>query len=118
MKLKGAELVDLTEDGEKAVAAFKEKDKGYYDMILMDIQMPVMDGYEAAHAIRSLANEGREDAKTIPIIAMSANAFRDDIEKTSESGMDAHLPKPIDIKLFESTVRALKIREHESYERK
>ncbi len=113
LKLKGAELVDLTEDGEKAVAAFKEKDKGYYDMILMDIQMPVMDGYEAAHAIRSLANEGREDAKTIPIIAMSANAFRDDIEKTSESGMDAHLPKPIDINLFESTVRALKGREHE-----
>ena len=112
LKLKGAK-VDVAEDGEKVVAAFKEKPKGYYDMILMDIQMPNMDGYEAARAIRAMADEGREDVKTIPIIAMSANAFRDDIEKTGLSGMDAHLAKPIDRKLFESTVRALKLREHE-----
>ncbi|WP_049945214.1 hybrid sensor histidine kinase/response regulator [Butyrivibrio sp. AC2005] len=113
LKLKGAELVEVAEDGEKAIAEFKEKPKGYYDMILMDIQMPKMNGYEAARTIRKLAEDGREDAKNIPIIAMSANAFRDDIEKTSESGMDAHLPKPIDIKLFESTVRALKSRGQE-----
>ncbi|WP_408069679.1 hybrid sensor histidine kinase/response regulator [Butyrivibrio sp. JL13D10] len=118
LKLRGAGLVDVAEDGEKAVLEFSGKPPGYYDMILMDIQMPNMNGYEAAGAIRALASKGRQDAGDIPIIAMSANAFKDDIEKTSESGMNAHLPKPIDIKLFESTVRALKSREQESYERK
>ncbi|WP_026524558.1 ATP-binding protein [Butyrivibrio sp. MB2005] len=111
IKLKGAEC-DVVTDGEKALEAFKNSKPGYYDMILMDIQMPNMDGYEAASAIRNLIIEGREDAATIPILAMSANAFRDDIEKTSASGMDAHIPKPIDIKLFENTVKALKLRGH------
>ena len=113
LKMRGAELVDVAEDGKKAVEMFKDKGAGYYDMILMDIQMPNMDGYEAAATIRALKDSGREDAGKIPIIAMSANAFRDDIEKTSESGMDAHIPKPIDIKLFENTVRAFKVRGHE-----
>ena len=113
LKMRGASLVEVAEDGEKALELFKEKGPGYYDMILMDIQMPNMNGYEAASSIRALKNSGREDAGRIPIIAMSANAFRDDIEKTSESGMDAHIPKPIDIKLFESTVRAFKVRGHE-----
>ena len=112
LKLKGVDCIDVAEDGEKVVEMFKEKPAGYYDMILMDIQMPNVDGYEAAITIRAMANEGRKDAGSIPIIAMSANAFRDDIEKTSEAGMDAHLPKPIDIRLFESTVKALKVREH------
>ncbi|WP_026495506.1 hybrid sensor histidine kinase/response regulator [Butyrivibrio sp. WCD3002] len=111
IKLKGAEC-DVACDGEKALEAFKNSKPGYYDMILMDIQMPNMDGYEAASAIRNLVIEGREDAATIPILAMSANAFREDIEKTSASGMDAHIPKPIDIKLFENTVKALKLRGH------
>jgi CheY-like chemotaxis protein len=110
--LKKASLVDVAQDGKKAVEAFLKKPKGYYDMILMDIQMPNMDGYEAARTIRSLEAQGREDAKSIPIVAMSANAFRDDIDNTSKAGMDAHIPKPIDIKLFESTVRALKARRH------
>ena len=113
LKMRGAAFVEVAEDGEKALNLFKEKEPGYYDMILMDIQMPNMDGYEAARSIRALKDSGREDAGKIPIIAMSANAFRDDIEKTSESGMDAHIPKPIDIKLFESTVRAFKVRGHE-----
>ena len=113
LKMRGAALVDVAEDGEKALEIFREKEPGYYDMILMDIQMPNMNGYEAATAIRALKDSGREDAGKIPIIAMSANAFRDDIEKTSESGMDAHIPKPIDIKLFENTVRAFKVRGHE-----
>ncbi|WP_044916476.1 hybrid sensor histidine kinase/response regulator [Butyrivibrio sp. WCE2006] len=114
LKLNEAELIDVAEDGEKVVSAFEEKEPGYYDMILMDIQMPNMNGYEAAKAIRNLADEGRKDAKTIPIIAMSANAFREDIEEASESGMDAHIAKPIDIKLFENTVKAFKCRGHET----
>ena len=85
-------------DGEKALEAFKNSKPGYYDMILMDIQMPNMDGYETAAAIRALADKGRADAGKIPIIAMSANAFKDDIEKASGSGMDAHIAKPIDMK--------------------
>ncbi|WP_051656831.1 hybrid sensor histidine kinase/response regulator [Butyrivibrio sp. AE3004] len=114
LKMKGAGLIDIAEDGEKAVQMFKDKGVWYYDMILMDIQMPNMNGYEAAQEIRKLSAKGREDAGTIPIIAMSANAFKEDIEQTSESGMDAHIPKPIDIKLFENTVRAFKGRGHES----
>ncbi|SEM46212.1 MULTISPECIES: hybrid sensor histidine kinase/response regulator [unclassified Butyrivibrio] len=114
LKMQGAALVDVAEDGEKAVEAFKEKGEGYYDMVLMDIQMPNMDGYQASMTIRAMKDEGRKDAGKIPIIAMSANAFKDDIEKTSESGMDAHIPKPIDLKLFENTVKALKVRGHES----
>ena len=116
LKMRGAALVDVAEDGEKVVEVFREKGPGYYDMILMDIQMPNMDGYEAARSIRAMRDSGREDAGKIPIIAMSANAFKDDIEKTSESGMDAHIPKPIDIKLFESTVRAFKVRGHKGNE--
>ncbi len=112
LKMKGAECCDVAEDGAKAVEYFNESYSGYYDMILMDIQMPNMDGYSAAKAIRNLAFTGRADASSIPILAMSANAFKDDIEKTSESGMDAHIAKPIDINLFESTVMALKNKGH------
>jgi signal transduction histidine kinase/AmiR/NasT family two-component response regulator len=112
LKMKGAELCDVAEDGVQVLEYFNETRSGYYDMILMDIQMPNMDGYSAAKAIRNLAFTGHTDAATIPILAMSANAFKDDIEKTSESGMDAHIAKPIDINLFESTVMALKDRGH------
>jgi CheY-like chemotaxis protein len=73
-------------------------------MILMDLQMPVMDGYAAAAAIRNL---DREDAKTIPIIAMTANTFEEDLNRTFEAGMDAHITKPIDIRAIQSQMRRM-----------
>ena len=66
---------------------------GYYDLVLMDIQMPVMDGYQAARAIRSF---GDEKKAAVPILAMTANAFKEDREKAAEAGMDGHIAKPLD----------------------
>jgi CheY-like chemotaxis protein len=86
--------IDEAADGALALAAFSEKPEGYYDLIFMDIQMPNMDGYETALHIRAL---NREDAKTIPIIAMTANAYREDVEHALKSGMNSHLAKPIEI---------------------
>lgn len=86
--------VDIARDGLEAVEKMKECQEDYYKIIFMDIQMPNMNGYEATTAIRNL---DRNDVKTIPIIAMSANAFADDIRKGKQAGMDAHLAKPIDI---------------------
>lgn len=86
---------ERAENGLQGVQAFFEKEPGYYDAILMDIRMPVMDGLEAAKEIRKLP---REDARTIPIIAMTANAFDEDMKKSIESGMNGHLAKPIDFK--------------------
>lgn len=91
----GLEL-DRAEDGQICVDKFKQSPVGYYDAILMDIRMPNMTGYEAARAIRAM--EERED-HNIPIIAMTADAFSDDIQKSLASGMNAHVAKPIDIKL-------------------
>ena len=73
----------------------KESPKGSYDLVLMDIKMPVMDGLEAARAIRRLR---RKDAGTLPIVAMSANAFAEDVNKSKAAGMNEHLAKPIDLK--------------------
>ena len=81
-------------DGQQAVDLFQQSEAGYYDAILMDIRMPVMDGLEATKSIRIL---GKEDSRTIPIIAMTANAFDEDMKKSIESGMNGHLSKPIDI---------------------
>ena len=93
-------LVECAFDGQMAVDTLKEKPEHYYDLVFMDIQMPNMNGYEATRAIR--ASE-REDLKTIPIIAMSADAFSDDVYKSKESGMNDHVSKPIDIpKLMET----------------
>ncbi len=86
--------VTTARNGKFAVEAFKSTDAGTFDVILMDIMMPVMDGIEATKAIRAL---DRSDAKTIPIIAMTANAYDEDIKKTHEAGMNAHLSKPIDV---------------------
>ena len=72
---------------------FEASNPGYYDIILMDIRMPIMDGLEATRAIRVLA---RSDARRIPIVAMSANAFDEDMKKSIESGMNGHMAKPID----------------------
>ena len=86
--------VDAVENGRQALEAFAASKEGEYDAILMDIQMPVMNGYDAAAAIRAL---DREDAGTIPIIALTANAFTADVAKARELGMNDHVAKPIDI---------------------
>ena len=89
---KGIE-VDHAENGRIALEKFSESDEGYYSAVLMDIRMPEMDGLEAAEAIRALS---REDAKTVPIIALTANAFDEDVQRSLQAGMNAHLSKPVD----------------------
>ena len=81
-------------NGAEAVAAYEQAPDGTFDVILMDILMPVMDGLEAVRAIRAL---DRKEAKTIPIIALTANAFAEDIRKSKEAGMNAHISKPIQL---------------------
>jgi CheY-like chemotaxis protein len=85
--------VDCFENGKAGLDAFAASPLGYYDGILMDVHMPVMDGYEATRRIRSL---NRKDAKSVPIIAMTADAFAEDIEKAIQAGMNGHIAKPID----------------------
>ena len=87
-------LIDSAENGEQAVEKFRASESGYYDAVLMDIQMPVMNGYEATGEIRL---SKREDAKTIPVIALTANAFVADISKARNVGMNDHIAKPVDI---------------------
>ena len=94
-------LVESVADGSDAVEAVKNHPAGYYDLVLMDIQMPVMNGYEATRAIRAL---GREDTNVLPIIALSANAREQDKRMSIESGMDSHVAKPFDIAHLISTV--------------
>lgn len=86
--------VESVENGNEAVERYKEMPDDYYDLILMDIQMPIMNGYEATEAIREL---DKSTAKTIPIVAMTANAFVDDIQRSKQAGMNEHLSKPLDI---------------------
>ena len=87
--------VESAEDGVQAVEMFKESAEGYYDLILMDVQMPHMDGYEATRCIRAL---GHSDAQKVPIFAMTANAFAEDVQKSREAGMNAHISKPLNIR--------------------
>lgn len=87
--------VESAEDGVQAVEMFKESAEGYYDLILMDVQMPHMDGYEATRCIRAL---GRSDAQKVPIFAMTANAFAEDVQKSREAGMNAHISKSLNIR--------------------
>ena len=96
LELAGARF-EVCCDGKQAVSNFSDKPEGYYDAILMDIQMPVMNGYEATRAIRQLP---RPDARQIPIVAMTANAFAEDVEASMTAGMTAHVAKPIDIDLL------------------
>ncbi|MEG0875769.1 MAG: response regulator [Oscillospiraceae bacterium] len=104
-KLLGAKKmqVEVAENGLQAIEIFAQKDAGYFDVILMDIRMPVMDGLTAAKSIRQMR---KADAKTIPIIAMTANAFEEDIEKTKTAGMNAHLTKPIEPELLYQTMQS------------
>lgn len=93
--------VEAAENGQIAVDMVQEKPEDYYDLIFMDMQMPVMDGCEAVKKIREL---NRKDVKRMPIIAMTANAFSDDVEKTKAAGMDEHLSKPIDMEVLSQTL--------------
>ena len=104
MAMEGASVIRCT-NGLEAVEKFKSSKEGDFDMILMDIQMPVMNGYEAAILIRGLKTEW---ASKIPIIAMTANAYADDIQKSYDSGMNAHISKPIDIRIVEKTIMEFK----------
>ncbi len=101
LKIEGADCV-VVENGKLAVERFMNAAEGEFDAILMDVQMPVMNGYDATRAIRALA---REDAKTIPIIAMTANAFLEDEKEALEAGMSVHVAKPLDIELFKKVIR-------------
>lgn len=87
-------VTDTAENGQIAVDMVKNAPSGTYDLIFMDMQMPVMDGCTAAEQIRALP---REDTKGLPIIAMTANAFADDRQKTRDAGMNGHLAKPLDL---------------------
>ena len=103
MKINGASVV-IAPNGQEAVNTFQSNKEGTFDLILMDIQMPVMNGYEAARAIRALSNDNRPDASSIPIIAVTANAFTDDVREALLSGMNAHISKPINVNAMKSTV--------------
>ena len=90
-------LIDWVKDGQECFDKLEEADEGYYDLILMDIQMPVMDGYDATARIRRMKDE---EKASIPIIAMTANAFAEDRQKAISTGMNDHVAKPIDMKVL------------------
>ena len=96
--------IDMAENGKEAVEMLEKASAGAYDAVLMDVQMPVMDGYEATEVIRNM-----EDPiiSRIPVIAVTANAFEEDIQKALEAGMDAHVAKPIDAKQITEVLQAL-----------
>ena len=91
----------IVTDGAAAVQAFESAAPGTYDAVLMDIQMPVMNGYEATRAIRELT---RADAEAVPIVAMTANAFAEDVQASLDAGMTAHVAKPIDVAVLKDTL--------------
>ena len=104
LKIEGAECT-ICENGKRVLEAFEQSAPGDYDMILMDVQMPVMNGYEATKAIR---RSSHELAMTIPIIAMTANAFSEDIQHSLAAGMNAHVSKPVEMRVLEKTIRSIK----------
>ncbi len=104
LKIEGAECT-ICENGEEILKTFEKSAPGDYDIILMDVQMPVMNGYEATRAIR---RSSHELAKRIPIIAMTANAFSEDIQHSLAAGMNAHVSKPVEMKVLEKTIRSIK----------
>ena len=101
-------LVEPTENGQEAVDCFSAAGEGYFDLILMDIRMPVMDGLAAARAIRALE---RPDAKRVPILAMSANAFEEDKRQAAEAGMNGYIVKPLDVRILRRTLERF-LKEH------
>jgi CheY-like chemotaxis protein len=97
--------IDEAEDGPEAVKMFEDSPENTYDIIFMDVQMPQMDGYEATTRIRAL---DRADARKVPIVALTANAFKEDVDKAMQSGMNAHMAKPVEMdKLVEVLFRFL-----------
>ena len=104
LRMQGA-TCKICENGKELVEVFEKSKPGDYDLILMDVQMPVMNGYEATAAIR---NSSHPLAKTMPIIAMTANTFSEDIQNCLKVGMNAHVPKPVDMKVLEKTIQNLK----------
>ena len=104
LKIEGAECT-ICENGEELLKSFEKSAPGDYDMILMDVQMPVMNGYEATKAIR---RSSHELAKKIPVIAMTANAFSEDIQYSLAAGMNAHVSKPVEMRVLEKTIRSIK----------
>ena len=104
LKIEGAECT-ICENGKELLKAFEQSAPGDYDMILMDVQMPVMNGYEATKAIR---RSSHELAKKIPIVAMTANAFSEDIQHSLAAGMNAHVSKPVEMRVLEKTIRSIK----------
>ena len=97
-------VVDIVGDGTEAVDTIKNAEAGTYDLILMDIQMPVMDGYEATRQIRAMEDSGRS---SVPIVAMTANAFDEDRQKAMEVGMNGHVAKPIDVLQLMDTLKGI-----------
>lgn len=93
---------DIAENGKIAVEMIEACEDNYYDVIFMDLQMPVMNGYEATRAIRAMK---RDYAKTVPILALSANAFADDVQMAKEAGMNEHIAKPIDFKQIDKALK-------------
>ncbi|HCO29114.1 MAG TPA: amino acid-binding domain sensor hybrid histidine kinase, partial [Lachnospiraceae bacterium] len=100
LEIEGAK-VDIAKDGIEAVSFFEEKDSYYYQLILMDLRMPNMDGFEATRTIRSLE---REDARTIPIVALSAELLEQSAKKTVEIGLDGYLTKPLSVELLKELI--------------
>ena len=103
LELSGAK-VSITNNGEEAVAAFETSMEETYQLILMDVNMPVMNGYEATKKIRTL---NRQDAKRIPILALTANAFDEDKQEALDAGMNGHIAKPIEMKMLMKEVKKL-----------
>ena len=97
-------MLETAENGKLAVDMVAASEPGYYDAVLMDIQMPVMDGYTAARAIRALENKGLAE---IPILALTANTFKEDVEAARDAGMQAHIAKPIDIAVLTKELKAV-----------
>ncbi len=95
-------VIETAENGQEAVEMFEHVPEGYYDLIFMDIQMPVMNGHEAARNIRKLEHTRK---RRVPVVAVTANAFLEDIQMSKEAGMDGHLAKPLDIQLLMETMR-------------
>ena len=95
--------VDWARDGAQAVDMLAASPDGYYAMVFMDIQMPNMNGYEAARAIRAM---DRPYAKEVPIVAMTANAFADDVQDAKKAGMNEHIAKPIDVEMLVKVLEA------------
>ena len=96
--------IEEADNGKKAVEMLAASEPGYYRLILMDIQMPVMDGYEATKAIRRLSDKALSE---IPIVAMTANAFEEDRKKAFECGMNSHIAKPVDVEVLFETLKMI-----------